>query len=74
VVDDKCKYNVFIRKPEGKRPLGKNRLDGNAILKWISTGLDCLGYRVREHGNKHLRSINFQELLDQMSECKSLEA
>jgi len=28
-------YRVLVRKPEGKRPLGRPRLDGMIILKWI---------------------------------------
>jgi hypothetical protein len=28
-------YRVLIRKPEGKRPMGRPRLDGKIILRWI---------------------------------------
>jgi hypothetical protein len=28
-------YRVFVGKPEGKRPLGRPRLDGRIILRWI---------------------------------------
>ena len=28
-------YTVFVVKPEGKRPLGRPRLDGRIILRWI---------------------------------------
>ena len=28
-------YRVLVGKPEGKRPLGKPRLDGRIIIKWI---------------------------------------
>jgi hypothetical protein len=29
-------YNILVGKPEGKRPLGRCRLDGIIKLKWIS--------------------------------------
>jgi hypothetical protein len=43
-------YRVLVGKPEGKRPLGRPRLDGRIILEWICkkwdvgvrTGLDWL--------------------------------
>jgi hypothetical protein len=29
-------YTILVRKPQGKRPLGKNlAVDGRIILKWI---------------------------------------
>ena len=28
-------YKVLVGKPEGKRPLGRPRLDGRIILRWI---------------------------------------
>jgi hypothetical protein len=28
-------YRIFVRKPEGKRPMGRTRLSGWAILKRI---------------------------------------
>ena len=28
-------YRVLVRKHEGKRPLGRGRLDGRIILRWI---------------------------------------
>ena len=28
-------YGVLVGKPEGKRPLGRPRLDGRIILRWI---------------------------------------
>jgi hypothetical protein len=31
---------VQVGKPEGKRPLGRPRLDGRIILRWISRKLE----------------------------------
>ena len=28
-------HKVLVGKPEGKRPLGRPRVDGRIILKWI---------------------------------------
>ena len=28
-------YGVLVGKPEGKRPLGRSRLNGKIILRWI---------------------------------------
>ena len=28
-------YRVLVEKPEGKRPLGRTRLNGMIILRWI---------------------------------------
>ena len=28
-------HRVLVGKPEGKRPLGRPRLDGRIILRWI---------------------------------------
>ena len=28
-------YRVLVGKPEGKRPLGRPRLNGRVILRWI---------------------------------------
>jgi len=33
-------YRVLVRKPEGKRPLGRRRVDGWIILGWISRRWD----------------------------------
>jgi len=33
-------YRVLVGKPEGKRPLGRPRLDGRIILRWISRKWD----------------------------------
>jgi hypothetical protein len=34
--DNKSAYIVLVGNPEGKRPLGKPRVEGRIILKWIS--------------------------------------
>jgi hypothetical protein len=31
-------YRVLVGKPEGKRPLGDQHIDGRIILRWISSG------------------------------------
>jgi hypothetical protein len=41
----RCYYGVLVRKPEGKRPLGRPRLDVEIILqcilnKSVGSGLD----------------------------------
>jgi hypothetical protein len=28
-------YNILVGKPEGRRPLGRPRLDGRITLRWI---------------------------------------
>jgi len=28
-------YRILVGKPEGKRPLGRARLDGRILLRWI---------------------------------------
>jgi len=33
-------YRVLLGKPEGKRPLGRSRVDGGIILRWISRRWD----------------------------------
>jgi len=35
-VDRRSSYRILVRKPEVKRPLGRPRLSGRIILKWIS--------------------------------------
>ena len=35
-------YRVLVGKPEGKRPLGRPRLDGWIILGWISGRWDVV--------------------------------
>jgi hypothetical protein len=34
--DKRGAYRVLVRRPDGKRPLGRPRLEGRIILKWIS--------------------------------------
>jgi len=36
-------YRVLLGKPEGKRPLGRPRLSGRIILRWIFRKLDWGG-------------------------------
>jgi hypothetical protein len=31
-------YRIWVGKPEGKRPLGRPRLDGRIILEWTLKG------------------------------------
>jgi hypothetical protein len=33
-------YRALVGKPEGRRPLGRPRLDGRIILKWMFERLD----------------------------------
>jgi hypothetical protein len=33
-------FRALVGEPEGRRPLGRPRLDGNMILKWIFKWLD----------------------------------
>jgi hypothetical protein len=33
-------YTALVGKPEGRRPLGRPRLDGRIILKWTCERLD----------------------------------
>jgi len=33
--DSRCAYRVLMGRPEGKRPLGKLRVSGSIVLKWI---------------------------------------
>jgi hypothetical protein len=33
-------HRVFVRKPEGKRPLGNPDVDGRIILRWIFKKLE----------------------------------
>jgi hypothetical protein len=33
--DTRVEYRILTGKPEGKRPLGKPRVNGRIILKWI---------------------------------------
>ena len=33
--EGRCVHRVLVGKPKGKRPLGRHRLDGRIILRWI---------------------------------------
>ena len=33
-------HRVLVRKPEGKRPLGRPNIDGRIILRWIFRKLE----------------------------------
>jgi hypothetical protein len=33
--DSRCAYRVLVGRPEGRRPLGKLRVSGRIVLKWI---------------------------------------
>ena len=35
MVDRRSSYRILVRKPEVKKPLGRPRLSGRIILKWI---------------------------------------
>jgi hypothetical protein len=58
-------YGILASNPEGKRPLGRPRLGGWLILKWILerwdevmwTGFLCLRIRTSEHGNETSGSV-----------------
>jgi hypothetical protein len=46
--EDRGVHRVLVGKPEGKRPLGRPRLDGMIILRWIfrkSEGVVGTGWR-----------------------------
>jgi hypothetical protein len=38
--ESKGVYRILVRKSEGKRPLGRPRIDGRIILRWIVTKRD----------------------------------
>ena len=38
--EDRGVHRVLMGKPEGKRPLGRPRLDGRIILRWIFRKLE----------------------------------
>jgi len=38
--EDRVVHRVLVGKPEGKRPLGRLRLDGRIILRWIFRKLE----------------------------------
>jgi hypothetical protein len=68
-------YRVLVRKPEGKRPLGRPRHGwGNYIKEdlqeggfWVCTGLSWLRRKVEgtfEYGNEPSGSIKCREFLD----------
>ena len=38
--DSRDVYRVLVGKPDGKRPLGKPKIDGRIILRWISRKWD----------------------------------
>jgi hypothetical protein len=40
MVEDRGVHRVLVRKPEGKRPLGDQDLDGRIILRWILRKLE----------------------------------
>jgi hypothetical protein len=40
--EDRGVHRVLVREPEGKRPLGRPRLDGRIILRWIFRKLEGL--------------------------------
>ena len=47
-------YRALVGKPEGRRPLGRPRLDGRIILKWVfeslGGGVKFTGFEVRTVG------------------------
>jgi hypothetical protein len=48
---------IWLRKPEGKIPLGKSRLDGRIILKWKEVGFEDVDWLIKgssEHSNEPL--------------------
>jgi hypothetical protein len=76
-------YRILIGKPEGKKPLGRPRIDGRIILKWILKGIGCgmdsfdLGHEhlsgSSEHGNEPSGSIKGGECHVQLSDCQLLK-
>ena len=43
----RCVYGVLLGRPEGKRPLGRQSVDGRILLKWFikrgMRGMDWIG-------------------------------
>jgi len=37
-------YRFWVGKPEGMRPLGRHRIDGRIILRWIFRKLDVAAW------------------------------
>ena len=48
--ENKCVYSVLVRKPEGKGLLGRTRIDGRIILRWIVMKRD-VGYELDRSGS-----------------------
>jgi hypothetical protein len=73
-------YKILIRKPEGKRPLGRPmlrcedniRMDirkiGSEVVHWIHLAQDRNQWQVCEHRNEHSRAIKDGVFLDYLND------